>query len=94
MLEIKVLDPGTIALKGRLDASKAEEALVLFKKLNGPLIADFKELDYISSAGISVIIETHRRLAGSGHAFRLINMQPRVRNVFFYSGLDRVLTIE
>lgn len=94
MLEIKVLEPGTILLKGRLDASKADEAMVLFKKLEGPLTADFTELDYISSAGISVIIETHRRLTGSGHLFRLINMQPRVRNVFMYSGLDRVLKIE
>jgi anti-anti-sigma factor len=94
MLEIKLLQPGTVVLKGRLDASKADEALLAFKKLEGPLTADFAELDYISSAGISVIIETHRRLSGSGHPFRLINMQPRVRNVFMYSGLDRVLTIE
>jgi anti-anti-sigma factor len=94
MLEIKLLEPGTVLLKGRLDASKADEAMVLFKKLEGPLTADFAELDYISSAGISVIIETHRRLTGAGHRFRLINMQPRVRNVFMYSGLDQVLTIE
>ena len=94
MLEIKLLQPGTVMLKGRLDASKADEAMLTFKKLEGPITADFTELDYISSAGISVIIETHRRLSGSGHRFRLINMQPRVRNVFMYSGLDRVLTIE
>ena len=94
MLEIKLLQPGTVLLKGRLDASKADEAMLTFKKLEGPVTADFTELDYISSAGISVIIETHRRLSGSGHPFRLINMQPRVRNVFMYSGLDRVLTIE
>ena len=94
MLEIKMLGTGAVSLKGRLDASKAEEAMEQFKKLEGPLTADFTELDYISSAGISVIIETHRRLAGSGHPFRLINMQPRVRNVFMYSGLDRVLKIE
>ncbi|MGH3054012.1 MAG: hypothetical protein ACRDL7_03425 [Gaiellaceae bacterium] len=40
------------------------------------------------------VIETHRRLTGGGHPFRLINMQPRVRNVFMYSGLDRVLKID
>ena len=94
MLEIRLLDSGTVLLKGRLDASKADEAMLTFKRLEGPVTADFSELDYISSAGISVIIETHRRLAGAGHPFRLINMQPRVRNVFMYSGLDRVLTIE
>jgi anti-anti-sigma factor len=94
MLEIRLLDSGIVMLKGRLDASKADEAMLTFKKLEGPITADFTELDYISSAGISVIIETHRRLSIAGHPFRLVNMQPRVRNVFMYSGLDRVLTIE
>jgi anti-sigma B factor antagonist len=94
MLEIRLVEEGTVFLKGRLDASQAEEAMDLFRKLEGPITADFAGLDYISSAGISVIIETHKRLSGGGHVLRLINMQPRVRNVFMYSGLDRVLTIE
>jgi len=33
-------------------------------------------------------------LKAAGKEFRLTQMQPRVRNVFMYSGLDRVLTIE
>ena len=94
MLEIRIADEGTVMLKGRLDASQADEAMDQFRKLTGPITADFSGLDYISSAGISVIIETHKRLTGGGHSFRLINMQPRVRNVFMYSGLDRVLKIE
>ena len=94
MLEIRVVEPGTVLLTGRLDASQADEAMVTFRGLEGPLTADCSGLDYISSAGISVIVETYRRLSGAGLAFRLINMQPRVRNVFKYSGLDRVLQIE
>ena len=94
MLEIRIEEQGTVMLKGRLDAAQADGAMDQFRKLDGPITADFSGLDYISSAGISVIIETHKRLATGGHVFRLINMQPRVRNVFMYSGLDRVLKIE
>lgn len=94
MLEIRVVQPGTVRLTGRLDASQADEAMAVLKKLDGPLIADCSGLDYISSAGLSVIVETYRRLQGAGHSFRLVNMQPRVRNVFKYSGLDRVLQID
>jgi len=94
MLEIRVVEPGTIQLTGRLDASQADEAMTALRKLDGPLTVDFVGLDYISSAGLSVIVETYRRLQGAGHAFRLVNMQPRVRNVFKYSGLDRILQIE
>jgi anti-anti-sigma factor len=94
MLEIRVVEPGTIRFTGRLDASQAEEAMATLQRFDGSLIADFSGLDYISSAGLSVIVETFRRLTGGGHSFRLVNMQPRVRNVFRYSGLDRVLQIE
>ncbi|MFI5371495.1 MAG: STAS domain-containing protein [Candidatus Eisenbacteria bacterium] len=94
MFELKEIGPGTVRLKGRLDASQAEMAMDAFRRLEGPLTADCSGLDYISSAGISVIVETYRRLKAAGKEFRLVQMQPRVRNVFMYSGLDRVLTIE
>ena len=55
---------------------------------------DCSNLEYISSAGLSVMLVTHRRLRAAGHALRLTNLQPRVRNVFTYAGLHRVLQIE
>jgi anti-sigma B factor antagonist len=94
MLDIRVREDGTVMLTGRLDASQADQAMERFRKFDGPLTADFAGLDYISSAGISVMVETHKRLRDAGQIFKLVNMQPRVRNVFMYSGLDRVLRIE
>jgi anti-sigma B factor antagonist len=94
MFELQETGPGRVKLSGRLDASEADAAMIAFRRLQGPLTADFSALDYISSAGISVIVETFRRLKAAGQEFRLVQMQPRVRNVFMYSGLDKVLTIE
>ena len=93
MLEIKVTDPGQVFLKGRLDAAEADRAGAAFRGLGGPLTMDLAGLEYISSAGIAVLLETYKRLRAGGHAFRLVNLQPRVRNVFSYAGLDRLLDI-
>jgi anti-anti-sigma factor len=50
-------------------------------------------LEYISSAGISVIMQVWKRLDAQGSKLSLVGMIPRVRNVFAYAGLDRVLDI-
>lgn len=94
MFEIEIGTDGRIALAGRLDAAEADRAMEVLKALEGPLVADCSRLDYISSAGIGVIIEVYKKLHKAGHVLRLVHMTPRVRNVFRYAGLDQILTIE
>lgn len=94
MFEIQHLGNGHVTLQGRFDAAQEETASTLLRSLDLPVTVDFAGLDYISSSGIGVIIETYKRLTGAGHAFRLVNMSPRVRNVFAYAGLDKFLQIE
>jgi anti-anti-sigma factor len=93
MFEIVAGPDGTVKLSGRLDASQAENAQRALREFTGPLTADCTDLDYISSAGITVLLEVHRRLCASGHEFRLLGMSPRVRTVFVYTGLDKILKI-
>ena len=91
------LDPageGAVRLVGRLDGAEAERAMASFDALEGSIVADCSELDYISSAGIGVLLATLQRLAKKGHTFRLHPIQPRVRNVFKYAGLTQMLGIE
>jgi anti-anti-sigma regulatory factor len=40
------------------------------------------------------LIETYKRLNATGHTFRLQALQPRVRNVFVYSGLAKMMGID
>ena len=93
MFEIRV-EGGVVRLKGRLDASQSDQAQRVLRGIDGSVSLDCSELDYISSAGIGVIIETYRRLHTSGHTLKLVRLLPRVRNIFAYAGLDRILTIE
>lgn len=94
MFEMQESAPGTLRLKGRLDAAEADRAQGRFAALAGPVTLDCSELDYISSAGIGVVIETYKRLTGAGHTLRFVNLMPRVRNVFAYAGLDRILDLD
>ena len=94
MFEISVIGNGLVKLTGRLDASQADLAKAVLKTVNESATADFAELDYISSAGLGVIVETYKRLHDSGHSLRLIRLNPRIRSIFVYAGLDKVLWIE
>lgn len=85
---------GGVRLIGRLDAAEADQATKAFAALEGPVVADCSQLEYISSAGISVLMITYKRLQQKGHSLRLTAVQPRVRNVFVYSGLAPMLGIE
>lgn len=94
MFEIRPAGDGHVQLVGRLDAAEAEHADRDFRAMTGSLRFDCSQLDYISSAGLGVLIELHKRLNAAGHTLTLSNLVPRVRNVFAYAGLDRLLKIE
>jgi len=94
MFRLDTAGEGTVRLIGRLDGDAAEHALASFAALEGSVVADCSELDYISSAGIGLILATLQRLTRAGHTLRLHPVQPRVRNVFKYAGLSQMLGIE
>ena len=94
MFEIRAGDQGMLRLSGRLDAAEAEAAGEELWAIHNSLRLDCSELDYISSAGIGVLIELYKRLQRSGHTLTLVNLLPRVRNIFRYAGLEQLLNIE
>ncbi|HEY2924124.1 MAG TPA: STAS domain-containing protein [Candidatus Eisenbacteria bacterium] len=94
MLEIQLQGGGLIKLSGRLDAAQADRAKAALEKVNEPATIDLTDLDYVSSAGLGVLVQTYKRLRDAGHTFRLTNLKPRIRSVFVYAGLDKVLRLE
>lgn len=94
MFEIEARESGVLAASGRLDASQVNKAEELIGTAAGPLTIDLEELDYISSAGIGVLLRAYKRLTADGKDFKLINPRPHIRNIFHYAGLDQVFTIE
>jgi anti-sigma B factor antagonist len=93
MFEIRI-EGETAYLTGRLDAAESDQANAQIATLPGPITLDCAQLEYISSAGISVLMVAYKRMLAGGKGFRMVNLMPRVKNVFVYAGLDKLLGIE
>ena len=93
MLEVKITE-NEILLIGRFDASQEKKALEIFREINESHIVNFKKLEYISSAGLSVLLETQKRLEQNGRELTLINMNDHIHDVFKFAGFDTIFTIK
>ena len=86
----------TIALEGRLDTMTAPELEAELKKsLDGmeTLTLDFSKLDYISSAGLRVLLSAHKLMSAKG-GMKVTNVNDVVQEVFEVTGFADILTIE
>jgi stage II sporulation protein AA (anti-sigma F factor antagonist) len=88
----------TVALTGRLDATNAAEveqrllALAMSESVN--LILDLSGLDYISSAGLRVMLMVAKRVKTAQGQFILCGMNEPIRTIFDVSGFLTLLRVE
>ena len=85
----------TVTLEGRLDTITAPELERETTDLNGVkhLVLDFDKIDYISSAGLRVLLALQKRMAYQGDMV-VRRVQPMVMEVLDMSGFVDILTIE
>lgn len=93
MLEIESPAPGRIRLRGWFDAVQAPKAEEAFQALAMTYVVDLKDLEYISSAGLGVLLSAQRRLEATGHGLVLTRPSPHLENVLVCAGLDRIFVI-
>ncbi|HEU0277366.1 MAG TPA: STAS domain-containing protein [Rhodanobacteraceae bacterium] len=94
MFDITCGDAGVVALKGRLDAAECPRAQQFLDTVHDPAMLDFSGLEYISSAGLGLLLALHKRLLAKGGGLRLINVNKYICDVFRFSGFDRVFKVE
>jgi anti-anti-sigma factor len=94
MFSIAVNDDGEILIAGRFDASQVDVADAVFTKVTSTTRVNFQGLDYISSAGLGILLKTQKRLAESGQSLILTRMNKLVRDVFRIARFDLVFRIE
>jgi anti-sigma B factor antagonist len=89
------IDPnGDILLAGRFDATRVDEAYLVLDTIADSRRVNFKNLDYISSAGLGALLKTQKRISSSGHQLTLTNMNKLIRDVFKIARFDVVFKIE
>ena len=94
MFSISVNDEGIVVLTGRFDASQTDRAREVFQELKDSTVVDFRDLDYISSAGLGVLLATQQRMKKEGKAIKLVHMNRMVRDVFKIARFDLIFEIE
>lgn len=85
-----------IALEGRLDTTTAPELeKVLKESLNGitELTIDLSKLDYVSSAGLRVLLSAQKMMSKQG-SMKVVHVSDLVMEVFEVTGFTDILTIE
>ena len=83
----------TIHLEGKLDRNTADEAEErINSEMNGmtKLIIDLEKLEYISSAGLRVLVGLRRKISDRRN-MAIKNVQPPVMEVFELTGLTKYL---
>ena len=93
MFEIEFGDDDTVAVEGRLDAAQAVRAQAFLDQVAGRCVLDRAKLEYVSSAGLGVLLKTHKRLMGVGSGIKLINVSHHIHDIFRYSGFDKLFEI-
>ncbi len=86
----------TLALTGRLDTvtapqleEKIQESLSGTEKLN----LDFEKLEYLSSAGLRVLLTAHKAMMKSGGQLEIRHVNEVIHEVFEMTGFLDVLNI-
>ena len=89
-------DKLNLTLTGRLDRNTSEELETKLKSsLDGvkELGFDFFNLDYISSAGLRVLLAAQKKMKGDGK-IRIKGAKKEIRDIFDMTGFSNILSVE
>ena len=87
----------TFCIDGRIDTITSQD---LDKEINDELgnfdslIIDFTNVEYISSAGLRVLIATQKKLKKDDIPMTIKNVNDTINEIFRMSGFDKILKIE
>jgi anti-sigma B factor antagonist len=93
MFEIKLGEQGEVVMVGRLDAAQCDKALQFMDGVAAPKIVDLAGLEYISSAGLGVLLKTQKRAMAGGKGLRLVNVNRHIRDILRYAGFDKIFEV-
>jgi stage II sporulation protein AA (anti-sigma F factor antagonist) len=90
-------DIQTVALDGQINGSNADDLekslLAVLDKGARKVVLDFSAVDYISSAGLRVVLLVAKKLSASAGSLVLCRLQPGVFEIFEMCGFADILTI-
>jgi anti-anti-sigma factor len=89
-------DVHIVAISGSLDSSTSPEAQKSLDSVVATakkVMLDFSDLDYISSAGLRILLGAAKQLRASGGTLGMFGLNQSVREVFEISGFSSILSV-
>ena len=87
-----------VAFEGNLDTITSPEAESKINELidagKQKLLVNFEQLNFISSAGLRVLLATVKKLNASGGDLRICSLNATVQEVFDISGFVTILSVK
>jgi anti-anti-sigma factor len=93
MFEIRLAESGDVVMTGRLDAAQCDKALKFLDTVAEPRVIDLAGLEYLSSAGLGVLLKTQKRVMATGTSLKLVNVNRHLQDIFRYAGFDRIFEV-
>lgn len=87
-----------VNLSGEIDIYNApqlkEQLLKLLEEQKGNMLIDCKDLKYIDSTGLGVLISVLKRVKDENGDITISNLKPYIQKIFTITGLDKIFSIE
>ena len=86
----------TLFIEGRLDTTTAPELETVIGDVEGleELTLDLSKLDYISSAGLRVLLSAQKKMNKQNGTMKVTGVNETVSEIFEVTGFSDILTIE
>lgn len=90
-------EAAVVAVSGELDLASGPELEAELDQLSGPttplVIIDLRQLDFMDSTGLSILVRAHQRLAGEGCELGLVRGSQQVQRLLDLTGVAERLRV-
>lgn len=99
-MEINILkenETSIVVIEGRVDtvtSPELESAVKPLINMGASVVFECEKLEYISSAGLRVVLATHKQLTACAGKFAIRHLNREVKSVFDITGFSKILNIE
>lgn len=90
-------ETSVVAIEGRVDtvtAPELESAVKHLINMGASVVFECEKLEYISSAGLRVVLATYKQLTACAGKFAIRHLSREVKSVFDITGFSKILNIE
>ena len=87
-------DEAVLKLGGHLNTNTAADLDEPVFERTSKVVLDFADLEYLSSAGLRVLVATQKRVTAAEGTLRIVNASDDIREVFDITGLIDVFDVE